>query len=184
MDNNQPTKHYDFKQDVTKFNNEKYYSTVSSILSTECSALTNVTTVTNVEQDKLGIDFIMEVKNGNTYNIELKTRTTTYNDILLEIYSAVEYDTPGWAVDPKKLTDYLIYFWEPTGNYYILPYKLLRKTTISHKDYYLKNYQTKPTVNKGYTTINAAVKFPKLLEDMTECNDNVTPRYNTNMKLW
>ena len=55
---------------------------------------------------KNGIDRMIYMKNGDRVAIDEKVRYETYNDILIEESSSVEYHTPGW-IEKDQWVDYI-----------------------------------------------------------------------------
>lgn len=127
------------------------------------------------EDDKRGADYYSTVGDKRT-NYDFKFRSIdpidayNSNDILVEIYSSTTSHTPGWTVAPDKITDYVVYYFEPTGRYLVYDYKLLRETVLTNYDHYNNSFNHKFATTKTdygyYTTENIAVPVEVINQDM------------------
>ena len=127
------------------------------------ATIEHIELVDDLGRQKAGIDKVITLRTnkGNIVfkNIEEKYRKRDYGDILLEIYSAVEYRTPGWAVDPDKKSDVLVYA-VPTSDgivYYVCKYPELRQWLMSNRSELSEIYPKKRANNGTYTTVNIAI---------------------------
>ena len=102
---------------------------------------------------KNGIDRMIYMKNGDRVAIDEKVRYETYNDILLEESSSVEYHTPGW-IEKDQWVDYISYFFKPTGECNIYPTYILKKAWQQNKHEWKHKYKKVEAVNNGYTTVS------------------------------
>jgi len=117
---------------------------------------------TGIALDKQGADYVVSIgenKDGNiiTYKqifVDVKRRLGTdcfkYSrhgelEIALETYSRIDTKVPGWLVDVKKRTDYLLYVFDKsvcdTG--YLFPYQMLRKALIDNYTDWKDKYDIK-----------------------------------------
>lgn len=140
-----------------------------------------------------GVDRIIILPDGREIRIDEKKRRYKYPDILLEPYSVCDRRRnpatgrwqvvphprlgwkPGWTVDPKKDLDFVAYCIVPNNVAYLLPFELLRLTTLRHiqrwkgqKDFRGQPAWPKFAPNKGYWTANVAVDPDDLWESMRE----------------
>jgi hypothetical protein len=76
---------------------------------------------------RAGIDRIVVLRSTKVLTFDEKVRSSSYPDILLEIWSDYQRRTPGWAHSTKRLLcDYIAYAVLPSRTCHLLPYQLLR----------------------------------------------------------
>lgn len=111
-----------------------------------------------LELDRLGIDYVAELRRGAKVNIDLKSRdkgcsrhwrpvnpiysTAREPELALEIWSVRPSDRNpkgrvGWTLDESKLTDYTLHIFDhsDTREVFLLPFQLLRMA-------FIRNYKT------------------------------------------
>lgn len=89
--------------------------------------------------DIRGVDYIARLRGGSDVYIDAKTRQRGCSkywgaepDLAIELWSVKPTATcqgkPGWTLDEAKLTDLILYTWDPadTVETYLLPFQLLR----------------------------------------------------------
>lgn len=122
--------------------------------------------LTDLETDKLGGDKILVFENRNLY-VDEKLRTTSYNDILLEIISNNRTGKAGWAVDLNKITDILGYAVPNLNIVYFYKFKKLRTKLLQNlviwKEHDDCTFPIK-ALNRSYTTISIGVP-PEFIND-------------------
>jgi len=89
------------------------------------------------EEDRNGTDWWIVRKDLPSLSVDVKIRSRDYwedknrderfDDLCLETWSvcnptAGNYGKPGWTRDPKKRTDYILYYWQPTGRFCLLSF--------------------------------------------------------------
>jgi hypothetical protein len=105
-----------------------------------------------IQGQYLGIDRVVYLRSGKTLNIDEKKRKKDRNDFFLEYESkGPKYQAIGWMEKDLQI-DYLAYAFMPSKRCYILPWQLLRKVWIEHKNEWFKKYEKKPGKNDGYDT--------------------------------
>lgn len=96
--------------------------------------------------------------------IERKTRrprnNIKYDDILLEIISNDNSNTPGWAVKTNK-ADYIFYFNRMVDICYMMHAPTLRNFLLNN-DCFVQNKRKIASKNESYQTINIAVNYDEL----------------------
>jgi len=102
-------------------------------------------------------------------NIEEKTRKNSYRDVLLELKSSVQANTEGWATDPNKISNYLVYYIEPDKILYLFKYRQLRKATIENMTDWIDRYSIQLANNGSYISTNVAVPYYVIKESWVEC---------------
>lgn len=119
---------------------------------------------------------------GQSIFVDEKKREKDYGDLLLEVWDQVplaDYDEGarrltvkpikhGWATDPGKATHFVVYAVPSAGKAYLLPFEILRLTL----ERCLPEWKRSPAMypkaarNRDYWTINVAVTWPVLAEEM------------------
>ena len=106
--------------------------------------------------DMKGVDYWLSQKAGNRIGVDVKRRKVDYfalkgeDDIALETYSDVEKKKIGWTLDKRKMTDYVLWIWEDTGRYLVLPFPPLCTVFTSHVEEWKKSYKPiKQRSNEG-----------------------------------
>jgi len=112
-----------------------------------------------------GVDLIQE-STGKTYEVKIRYKPRYLKkDILIEVKSKIEEDTPGWIVYSKA--NLLVYVFLKNnkilgGHIFDLP--LLRMWWFAVGQF--RNYPIKESPNTGYTTLNYAVPLGDIPQSM------------------
>ena len=80
--------------------------------------------------DKKGIDFWVHRENERSLSVDIKTRKEDYflrgqDDLALETWSVVEEKKIGWTRDSNKQCDYVMWLWQNSRRYCIVPFPIL-----------------------------------------------------------
>lgn len=90
--------------------------------------------------DREGTDYWVMLGSGHELSVDVKVRQHDpmdkwgTDDLLLEWESDKERRRPGWTVDPMKRTDYVLYWFESSSRYCLLPFALFYAAAVSHRD--------------------------------------------------
>ena len=125
--------------------------------------LMHIKLVSDLGQQREGIDKVLHFSNGKQLLIDEKKRRKDYGDILLEEWSIVEQKKKGWVGDSKKKTDYIVYAIMPSQKVYLFPYLLLQAAWRKHYLEWKKNYRTQIAKNIGYNTSFLCIPPPILI---------------------
>jgi hypothetical protein len=106
----------------------------------------------DLPRQKQGIDRLLNLSNGKTLTIDEKKRKEVYNDILLEVLSNEEYNTPGWMEKDLSI-DYLAYAFMPIQRCYLFPWPMLRRAWLQYGDKWRAEYGYK----RSWTGVGSAV---------------------------
>jgi len=99
--------------------------------------------------DRNGTDWWVN-RGGNTdLSIDAKVRFKDYkpmgsDDLALETYSVMETQKPGWTRDSRKRTDYILWLWQDTGRWVIMPFPLLCSAMQRRWKQWIKAYRCAP----------------------------------------
>lgn len=87
-------------------------------------------TQADTEDDKQGVDYWVILANDHRLAVDVKVRTEDYyrkrgvDDLALETWSVIDSKV-GWTRDPDKRTDYVLWMWQDTGRWCLIPFHLL-----------------------------------------------------------
>jgi hypothetical protein len=127
-----------------------------------------------------GVDREILLQNGKRFSVDEKKRKKDYGDILLEVCSVADYDWErkqvircrkhGWAIDQEKRCDFIAYAIPSAGRCWLLPFELLRQTTVHNRETWQQNarYYPIPAKNDGYTTVSIAVPYDVFFRAMRQ----------------
>lgn len=81
----------------------------------------------NAIDDRSGTDWWVQRHNNKPLSIDLKARGKDYgqDDLALETWSVVEKDVIGWTRDATKASDYILWFWNDTRRWCLVPFPML-----------------------------------------------------------
>lgn len=80
--------------------------------------------------DRNGTDWWVEMRGGNFLSVDAKVRSQDWiakgkDDLALETWSVVEAEKVGWTRDRNKRTDYVLWLWQDTGRWCLIPFHML-----------------------------------------------------------
>jgi hypothetical protein len=82
--------------------------------------------------DRQGTDWWVKRSCGRLLSVDAKVRSSDWrsthpkeDDLALETWSVVERQRPGWTRDVEKQTDYILWLWQDTGRFCLVPFTLL-----------------------------------------------------------
>lgn len=106
---------------------EKYLSSMSNVSNVKC-------VTDNKDYWEQDIDFIVTMKNGKTFTIEVKTDTYKTNNIYYETKSCIEKNTVGCF--EKTKADFIFYYFINKDILYIFKTKTFRAWVNKQIDFY------------------------------------------------
>ena len=111
----------------------------------------------DVKSQRMGIDRVILLSNGQILYIDEKKRRKDRDDILLEYISADTTHAPGW-IEKDLAIDYLAYAFMESQRVYLFPWLMLRRAWGNYKTAWINKY--KPPIiaqSRGYQTISVAI---------------------------
>lgn len=82
--------------------------------------------------DRRGTDWWVECNQGQHLSVDCKIRAEDFaaknpdsDDLALETWSVVEQQIVGWTRDHNKRTDYVLWHWQDTGRWALVPFPML-----------------------------------------------------------
>ncbi|GAJ13851.1 unnamed protein product, partial [marine sediment metagenome] len=124
------------------------------------------------EEDRHGTDFWVDRTNTlPKLSIDLKAReidplsfAPPKDDLALETYSNVAKKTKGWTRDEHKRTDYILWFFKPTGRWVLAPFPMLCKVFSEKWIEWREQYQTETqkSSNNNETWYSECVFVPRV----------------------
>lgn len=121
-----------------------------------------------------GIDRVIFLPNGRQETVDEKKRDfrpRPFDDFLLEEWSDVGRQKPGWSVDGEKRCNWIAYAIPQLKKCYLLPFELLRITCQVNLEQWRRHSRPRYPIdvpNKGWVTRNCAVEWPRLFAAMRE----------------
>lgn len=111
----------------------------------------------NEKDDRNGTDWWVDHLRGDPLSIDAKVRSEDYSvkprlkdDLALEIWSVIDklrcdgtrepLRVVGWTLNEKKRTDYVLFFWQDTGRFCLVPFPMLCAVFREHKDAWCDKY--------------------------------------------
>lgn len=100
--------------------------------------------------DRNGVDWWVECigyEDRNRIGVDVKARARDFlaeageDDLALETWSVLN-QTPGWTRDPRKITDYILWWWKPTGRWCLVPFLMLCAVFSEHWQEWSARYKT------------------------------------------
>lgn len=120
---------YDFSERLVMSHGASQSATVESILMANIPGAVAIQKASKAE-DRSGVDWFVQIENGKRLGVDCKIRSKDYakqnqDDLALETWSVVENKTIGWTRDSNKRTDYILWLWQDTGRWCLIPFHLL-----------------------------------------------------------
>lgn len=113
--------------------------------------------------DRNGTDYWIHHARGKPYSIDIKVRAEDYatkpepfaaDDLALESWSVVEQGIVGWSRNPKKMTDYILWYWQDSGRWCLVPFVMLCAVMEGKWQEWRNQYKTRqqstPSNRGGY----------------------------------
>ena len=125
------------------------------------SLVNHMQTTGATTSQRMGIDRVLHLSNGQTITVDEKKREREYSDILLEYISNDKTGAPGW-IEKDLAIDYLAYAFMPTQRCYLYPWHMLRRAWIHFSPEWKQLYRPVAAQNAGYTTWSLPVPIPIL----------------------
>jgi hypothetical protein len=107
--------------------------------------------------DHTGCDYYVERFGLYSLGIDLKLRDEDYSvkpphfadDLALETFSVNEQKV-GWTRDATKATDYVLWYWQDTGRFFIVPFPALCAVFTQHWEEWRKQFPvSRQTTREG-----------------------------------
>jgi len=150
--------HYDFAEQLAYSKKQRTCTRLDAILKARIPGYTGLH-MAETSDDKAGTDYWAKRLDIPALSIELKARSTDYlprgyDDLALETWSVLpRADHPGkvgWTRDSSKWTDYVVWYWEPTGRFHIVPFPPLCHIFSQHWWQWRKEYWTEQQSSGGW----------------------------------
>lgn len=123
--------------------------------------LVRIEMVKDLKLQRLGIDKLLHMENGQRITIDEKKRRTDYGDILLELWSVYEQGKKGWLF--TSFCHYVAYAIMPRGKIYLIPVALLRMAWEHNSKEWERTYKKIDAQNAQYKTVSIAIPSDVLL---------------------
>lgn len=116
---------------------------------------------------RAGIDRYVHLRGGKILSVDEKVRRKDWDDILLERWSDVDRQIPGWVQKPL-LCDYIAYAFAPSGRCYLLPVPQVQRAWRLHGERWIREKKHILAQNKGYRTECIAIEISDLLDGIRD----------------
>lgn len=107
------------------------------------------------QDDRNGTDYWVELISGKRLSVDLKARSQDYSrknppkdDLALETWSVIGQKI-GWTRDFDKQTDYVLWLWQDTGRWCLIPFAMLCKVFSEKWQEWIKVFRTDDQDTEG-----------------------------------
>lgn len=121
---------------------------VSDILMAHILGATRVVAASE-RDDRSGTDWWVQRQCGRALSVDAKVRSEDWrkqhpndDDLALETWSVVERGRVGWTRDVSKKTDYVLWLWQDTGRFCLVPFPLLSVVFSDKWGVWVAKYKT------------------------------------------
>lgn len=117
--------------------------------------------------DKTGIDYWVYRDAVEPLSVDVKVREQDpivkygQDDLVLETLSVVETGKVGWTLDSHKRADYILWLFEPTGRWVLVPFPMLCAVMTEHQQEWTTLYQRPPQSSDGGRWHSQALFVPR-----------------------
>jgi hypothetical protein len=118
---------------------------------------------------RMGVDAVLVMANGQSIKIDEKGRDKDYNDIALEYVSNDRTNAPGWMEKDLSI-DYLAYAIYPAGRAHLFPWQMLRLAWKRKRDEWIQAFPPIVSRNPGYNTISVGVPVREIWAEIYRCS--------------
>lgn len=137
-----------------------------------------VVTKASLGADRHGTDYWVERGNGKALSVDVKVRqrdlSPEYDDLALETWSVIGQRV-GWTRDDAKLTDYVLWFWQDSGRFFLADFPCLCKVFQRYWQQWLGLYQVAVQDSGGWKSQCIFVPRPVVMDKMTAWQSGVVP---------
>ena len=119
---------------------------VSHILKNRLPACVGIEKANELD-DRNGTDYWALRDNLPPLSIDVKVRDTDFkakfgqDDLALETWSVI-YTKPGWTRDVTKRTDFILWYWQDTGRFFLVSFPILLQVFLRYWERWQKDYKT------------------------------------------
>lgn len=161
---------YGFQERMVMSEGIAVNSNVTTILLSAIPGATLVEKAQNMD-DKRGIDYWVFRHDARPLAIDLKARSTDptvdlpvpCDDLALERWSVIEQQKIGWTLDQSKETDYILWLFETTGRWVLLPFPMLCAVFAQHMIGWGQQYKSATQSSNGGRWHSQCIFVPRLV---------------------
>lgn len=139
---------FDFQECMTMSDGVDAGADVRRIMTKNVSGVLNVFRAHKIN-DKSGIDWWAEHSSGKMIAVDLKVNRVEWKSrdgrtcLPLETWSNVERRHLGWTLRPEKKTDYVLWTFQDTGRWCLVPFLMLCRVFFDRKDGWSESFLVK-----------------------------------------
>lgn len=119
--------------------------------------------------DKAGVDYWVYREKIRPLAIDTKVRDLDpidnfdSDDLALEIWSVIEANKMGWTLDATRESDYILWLFEPTGRWVLIPFPMLCAVFNENKGPWTAAYKTKTQSSDNGRWHSQCVFVPRIV---------------------
>jgi len=148
---------FDFDEELAFSQTATIHDDVRAILLGSIAGATHVVRAGS-SLDRSGIDYWVYLSNGMRAGVDTKIRRKDFfarfgrDDLALELWSVIEDRKIGWTLNEAKRTEYVLWLWQDTGRWCLVPFLLLCSTFQRRKEKWCRQYKhdIQKTMPGGY----------------------------------
>lgn len=140
---------YDFTERLEFSEGVNKRKDISSILLQNLSGAVSISK-SNHTEDRNGTDYFVEMDSGKRLSVDVKIRekdfstiNPAWDDLALETFSVIEKEVVGWTRNSQKQTDYILWLWQDTGRWCLIPFIMLCNIFSENWESWKMRYKTK-----------------------------------------
>lgn len=147
---------------------------------------------TDVETDRIGVDYVAYLRKGAQVLIDAKTRKPGASkywkhnepELALEIWSVCPNPScegkTGWTLNENSPVDMILYTFDEQDSrkFFLLPFQFLRMAFRRNYSNWVNKYGTRIERNKAWTSEAVFVPASVVLNALTEEMYGICPQYN------
>jgi hypothetical protein len=131
------------------------------------------------KSDRQGTDYWATRIGLPPLSVDVKVRDTDFavrgeDDLALETWSVVD-KRPGWTRDAKKRTDYVLWYWQDTGRFFLASFPALCKVFASYWRAWRETYKRKVQQSDGWQSECVFVPRLVVIEKLSAWQCGVVP---------
>jgi hypothetical protein len=129
---------YDFAEQLTVSQGIAVSANIRDVLMEAIPGAVNAYVAASVN-DRMGVDWWVEMSNARHLAVDVKVRAQDWavshpqeDDLALETWSVIEAGKIGWTRDHHKRCDYVLWLWQDTKRFCLLPFPMLCRVMQRH----------------------------------------------------
>jgi len=157
------TNSYEFGERLMMSQGEAVNDDIAELLVSQMPGATSAER-SDLKNDRQGVDWWINRASGFRLGVDVKVREKDFSqgDVALETWSVVEAGKVGWSRDPKKRTDYILWWWIDTRRWCLVPFPLLCAVFTRLWEDWCSKYKVAQQCTPGRRTYHSECVFVPL----------------------